>query len=256
MFRHTVFFALVAYGLVALPVHAAVEVHGPRLHDNGGIGYGPLNGPQFGAFNEPQFNDFGGARTLQKVTLSVTIDSRHGKAEFDNQHTSGGMVTLAIGSFVDVAGPDPVPGAPLIVNADAVETLTGPVAATEGEIPANFSGPDYIALTGTASTDTDSDFFTTAAELAPYIGAGVVTFDWDGGRSLTGTMLTPAGSHRIDSPGFTTPPLHNYTFTTTLTYEFVPEPSSLVLFLLSGFTFLCRRKRVDDFRCAASLSAV
>ncbi len=225
---------------------AAVEVHGPRLHDNGGIGFGPLNGPQFGTFTEPQFDDLGGTRTLEKVTLTVTIDSLYGKAEFDNQFAAGGIVTLAIGSFVDVSGPDPVPGAPLNVTADAVETLTGPVAATEGEIPANFSGPDYIAITGTASTDSDSDFFTTPAELAPYIGAGLVTFDFDGGRSTTGTMLTPAGVHRIDHPGFTTPPLHNYTFTTTLTYQFVPEPSSLVLLLLGAFPLLRRRKRVHE----------
>jgi hypothetical protein len=154
--------------------------------------------------------------------------------EFDNQFTAGGMVTLAIGSFVDVAGPDPAIGAPLIANADAVETLTGPVAATEGEIPANFAGPDYILLTGTMSTDTDTESYTTAAELAPYIGAGMVTFDFDGGRSLTGEVLTPAGTRRVDHPGFTSPPLHNYTFTTTLTYEFVPEPASAVLLVIGG----------------------
>jgi hypothetical protein len=223
-------------------VDAAVVVHGPRLHDNGGIGFGPLNGPQVGAFMESQFDELGGALKLKKVTLSVTINSKFGKAEFDNQDSAGGMVTLAIGSFVDVAGPDPVPGAQLIANADAVEMLTGPVAATEGEIPANFTGPDYIGLTGTASTDTDSDFFTTAAELAPYIGAGMVTFAFDGGRSTTGTVLTPFGTHRIDFPGFTTPPLHNYTFTTTLTYEYVPEPASLTLLLLGGCLLSFRRK--------------
>ncbi len=225
-------------------VDAAVEVHGPRLHDNGGIGFGPLNGPQVGTFMEPQFDELGGTRKLIKVTLSATINSKFGKAEFDNQDSAGGMVTLAIGSFVDVAGPDPVPGAPLIVNADAVETLTGPVTATEGEIPANFAGPDYISLTGTASTDTDTDFFTTVPELAPYIGAGMVTFDFDGGRSTTGTVLTPFGTHRIDFPGFTTPPLHNYTFTTTLTYEYVPEPASLGLLLFGGIPLLFRRRTV------------
>ncbi len=246
MFRSTLFAALIFSWLINLPAEAAVEVH-TRLHDNGGIGFGPLNGPQFGTFTEPQFDDLGGTRTLIKVTLSATIDSKFGKAEFDNQFTSGGIVTLAIGSFVDVSGPDPVPGAPLIVNADAVETLTGPVAATEGEIPANFAGPDYIGpLTGTASTDTDTDFFTTAPELAPYIGGGLVMFSWDGGRSTTGTMLTPAGAHRIDHPGFTTPPLHNYTFRTTLTYEFVPEPSGTLLTLLSGgILFLRRRSRTS-----------
>jgi hypothetical protein len=172
----------------------------------------------------------------------VTVDSKYGKFEFDNQDGAGGMVTLAIGSFVDVAGPDPVPGAPLIANADAVETLAGMVAATEGEIPANFSGPDYISLTGTASSDTDTESYTTSAELAPYIGAGLVSFDWDGGRSTTGTSLTPFGTTRIDFPGTTSPPVHNYTFTTTLIYEFVPEPASVTLLISSCLPLVCRRR--------------
>jgi hypothetical protein len=225
---------------IGSPAEGAFEVHGPRLHDNGGIGYGPLNGPQFGVFAEPQFNDLGGTRTLLRVTLDVTVDSTGGSAEFDNQFTSGGTVTLAIGSFVDVLGPDPTPGARLIANANAVNTLTGPVTATTGEIPANFAGPDYISLLGSSSSDTDSDSYATAPELAPYIGGGVVLFDWDGGRSTTGTVLTPAGSHRIDFHS-----LHNYTFTTTLTYEYVPEPTSLsVLASMILLPLLLRRCRL------------
>jgi hypothetical protein len=231
-----------AIAFTAATASAAVVVHGPRLHDNGGIGFGPLNGPQVGTFDEPQFDDLGGTLTLTKVTLSVTINSLYGKAEFDNQDSAGGMVTLAIGSFVDVSGPDPVPGLPLIANADAVETLTGPVAATEGEIPADFAGPDYISLTGTASTDTDTESFTTAAELAPYIGTGLVTFDFDGGRSTTGEVLTPFGTRRIDFPGTSSPPVHEYTFTTTLTYEYVPEPAGLLLWLAGGIMFLFQRR--------------
>jgi hypothetical protein len=215
---------------------AAVEIHGPRLHDNGGIGYGPLNGPQFGIFTEPQFNDFGGARTLQKVTLSVTIDSTGGSAEFDNRAPAG-TITLTIGSFVDVMGPDPTPGAPLIANADAVNALTGMVGAHEGDIPPNFAGPDYLRLDGTSSTDTDIESYMTAPEMAPYIGAGLVAFNWDGGRSNTGTMLTAGGDYRVDFHS-----LHNYTFTTTLIYEYVPEPSSLLLLLSSGIAFGVRRR--------------
>lgn len=229
------------FATFASSADADVIVHGPRLHDNGGIGFGPLSGPQFGTFTEPQFDDLGGALTLTKVTLTVTVDSMHGKAEFDNQFAAGGMVTLAIGSLVDVSGPDPVLGAPLNVTADAVQTTTGFVTSII-EFPADFTGLDSISLTGTSSTDTESDFFTTANELAPYIGAGLVTFGFDGGRSTTGTILTPAGSHRIDHPGFTSPPLHKYTFTTTVTYEYVPEPTSLGLLWLGGMLLLLRRK--------------
>ena len=237
MFLRTVFLSLVVSCLVPLPADAAVEIYS-SLHDNGGAGFGPLSPAQFGVFNEPQFNDFGGARTLQKVTLSVRIDSSGGSAEFDNNTSSGATVTLAIGSFVDVAGPDPIPGAPLVANADATETLTGPVTATTDGLIADFAGTDYIGpLVGSTSTDTDSEFFTTAAELAPYIGAGLVTFNWDGGTSTTGRVLTAGGAHRINFHS-----LNNYSFRTTLTYEFVPEPSSVALLLLGGFTFLCRRK--------------
>lgn len=242
MSSYKVFFALVLSCLLAAPLQAAVEVYS-RIHDNGGIGFGPLNGPQVGTFMEPQFDDMGGTRTLLKVTLSATINSKFGKSEFDNQSTSSGMITLAIGSSVDVSGPDPLLGAPLIVNADAVETRTGPVSATEGEIPANFTGPDSIGLTGTESTDVDTDFFTTAAELAPYIGVGMVTFDFDGGRSVTGESLTLFGTRRLDHPGGSSPPLHNYTFATTLTYEYVPEPSTFAMLLVSsGILWLRRRK--------------
>lgn len=235
MSRRTVLVTLVVSSLFTLPVHAAVEVYS-RLHDNGGAGYGPLLGPQFGVFAEPQFDDFGGARTLQKVTLDVRIDSSGGSAEFDNNTPAAAIVTLAIGSFVDVSGPDPIIGAPLVANANATETLTGPVTATTDGLVADFMGTDYIGpLLGTTSTHTDTEFYTTAAELAPYIGSGLVAFAWDGGTSTTGTVLTFGGAHRVNFFS-----LNNYTFRTTLTYEYVPEPSGVVLLLLSGGALLWR----------------
>ena len=229
--------------LAAAPNASADSItHGLTLHDNGGSGYGPLLG-YTGSFDVPQFDDLFGTRTLTEARLLVYIESSYGKNEFDNEAFGGGTVTLAIGSWVRVQGPEPLVGSRLSVTADAVESVTAPISGDTDGIPADFLGADYLSITGTSSTDTKSAGKTAAADLAPYIGTGVVTFVFDGGRSTAGTILTAAGWQRIDWPGFTTPPLHNYTFETLVTYEYVPEPATLSLLALGGLAMIRRRRK-------------
>jgi hypothetical protein len=220
---------------------AGVIDYGPTLHDNGGSGYGPLLG-YTGTFDVPQFDDLGGTRPLTQVSLLVVLESFYGKHEFDNEAAGGGTVTLAIGSWVRVQGPLPSSGSRLIVIADAVESVTGAVTG-DTDAAADFLGTDSISIVGTYSDDAKSAAKTAADDLAPYIGGGLVTFSFDGGRSTTGTVLTSGGVERLDWPGFTTPPLHNFMFETSVTYTYAPEPAALSLMALGLGSLFARMRR-------------
>ncbi len=211
---------------------AAIITHGPTLHDNGGSGYG--NGAT-GSFLVPQFDDLGGTRTLTQVTLTVKIDGTGGQHEFDNESTSGATITLGIGSTVGVKGP--LGGTQLIVNPDAYVTVTGWVDPDNDPGFGDFAGTDYLSIIGGAVSDTQSAFRTSAASLAPYIGAGNVTFDFDGGTSTNGTSALPSPGANKVTFGTT-----NFSFTTTVTYEYVPEPATLSLLALGGLMVTRRRR--------------
>ena len=198
---------------------AATIIEGP-------ISQGPFTGFSTGSFDLPQFDTLGGTRTLTDVTVEVIVDSFGGKREFDNQSPTGGLVTLAIGSTVRVKGPIPGGGSQIIVIPDAVTTASDTITATTGDVPADFAGPDYAFVDGPPGgiSDLKSASRTIAGDLAPYIGAGDVTFSWDlAGNSTTGedVSVTGGGTFRTTST--------TYFFHTTVYYTYVPEPSTLLL---------------------------
>jgi hypothetical protein len=214
---------------------AGTLVVGPDFHDNSGLRYD--NGAT-GTFEVPQFDDLGGTRTLTKVTLTVRINSYGGKHEFDNESFLGDTITLGIGAQVRVKGPDPVLGSRLIVNPDAVETLTGFATADTDGLPPDFVGTDALSITGVYATDIRVGSRTDPWDIAPYIGTGNVTFEFDGGTSTSGTRLTDAGSDRI------TTGTNHFDFTTLVEYEYTPEPATLSMLALGGLALLRRRKRL------------
>ncbi|PYJ06711.1 MAG: hypothetical protein DME25_05885 [Verrucomicrobia bacterium] len=217
------------------PVRANTLTYGPDPHYSGLLDL--FTGLNTGSFTYPQFDDAGGSLMLNKVTLTVEVVTVSGRHAFDNESGAGATITLAIGSQVRVKGPLPFIGSQLIVNPDATETTTGFVGpdSEPGSGPADFAGTDYLSITGSGTTDTRLAFKTSSFDLAPYLGTGDVTFDFDGGTSTTGTSALP-------SPGANLVEASSWMFYTTLDYEYteVPEPGALTLFLL-GAPFALRR---------------
>jgi hypothetical protein len=214
--------------------HAGDIIYGPDIHDNGGADYSGFN---TGSFTYPQFDPLGGLRALTKVTLTVQVATVGGEHAFDNESGAGATITLGIGSQVRIKGPLPGIGAQLIVNPDATQTVTNSVDPDNEPFSgaADFAGTDYLSIIGSVTSDTRSGFKTSLFDLAPYIGTGTASFDFDGSTSTTGTSALPSpGANLVTAP--------HWFFYTTLDYEFteVPEPASLTILLL-GAPLVLRR---------------
>jgi hypothetical protein len=209
---------------------AGTITYGPTLHDNGGPPF--YLGYKVGTFDVPQFLA-GPADILTSVLLRVKVESYDGKHAIDNNMWDwSGSVTLGIGAYVGVQGPIPAGGSRLTVDSRATETATGSVTIDHGG-STDFLGPDSFSITGHYAADTKADSRTAALDLAPYIGAGDVTFAFTGGTSTYGTGWLPDGGDWVIFP--------YYKFTTTVEYTFTPEPATLSLLALGGLLAMRRR---------------
>jgi len=225
-----IFAAALVLGLSA-GAQAGTITYGPTLHDNGGPPF--YLGSSVGTFEVPQFLA-GPDDILTSVLLRVKVESYDGKHSFDNEDWSwAGTVSLGIGAQVGVKGPAPVGGSRLIVNPIATETASGHVDA-DNDSSADFIGTDAFSITGHYAADTKADSRTSDADLAPYIGAGDVTFEFDGGTSTAGTGALPMGADWVIYP--------TYKFTTTVEYTYTPEPATLSLLALGGLLAMRRRR--------------
>jgi hypothetical protein len=214
--------AVSAIGFV-LPsaVLAGTEVIGPTT-------YGPYAGGTSGNFSVPQFN---GPGTLTSVELTVTGDSYDGSNALQNLSEEPGTATVEIGSNITVSGPSS-----LVVLTQPNQSATGPVTANVNP-PINYTGTDAISITGTSSSDTESDSITAPpTDLTPYVGAGDVTVDYS---SNVNNYATSTVSPEISG---STPPTYNFTATVTYTYS-VPEPASLGLIVAALPLLAARRRR-------------
>ena len=224
-----VFAVALVLGLSA-GAQAGTITYGPTLHNNSGALYLGYN---TGTFEVPQFLD-GPDDILTSVLLRVKVESYDGGHAIDNNMWDwSGSVTLGIGAYVGVQGPIPVGGSRLTVDSRATETATGSVTVDHGG-STDFIGPDSFSMTGFYATDTQADSRTAALDLAPYIGAGNVTFAFTGGTSTYGTGWLPDGGNWVTAP--------QYKFTTTVEYTFTPEPSTLSLLVLGGLALIRRQK--------------
>jgi hypothetical protein len=199
----------------------------------------PLPVGSVGTFTVPQYADPGGM-PLTKVTLKVSALSFGGSNTFDNEDPIGGTATVTIGTDVKVNGP--LIGSALVVHAVPLYVNSGSVTGDNDGVP-DFIGTDSIkVIGGTTASDVNSTSRTAAFDITPYQGAGLVTFDFSMLTSTAGSFSTTAGGANSVEFGSI-----SASFTATVTYEFVPEPTSFALLFTGGsliaLVAYCRRRR-------------
>jgi len=233
MFRALV--APVVFVWLGGAVQAGLLTH-TFVGDNPGLGGYPVAWIDF--FDVPQYSDPGG-QPLIKVTLDVSLESVGGSRTFDNEAPTGGTATVSIGTALKVTGPIPMGGTPfdqLTVNTLAINSASGPITADSEAGAPNFFGSDSISVSGSGSIGSAMQSRMTVFELSPYLGAGTISFDF--------STLTGGGSASSTGGGgvLTSTSAIRSKFVATVTYEFVPEPSSGSL-LGMAIMMIARRRR-------------
>jgi len=193
-----------------------------------------MSGISNGNFFVPQYADAGGM-PLTKVTLTIEASSTGGLATFDNESPSAGMAFVSIGTSLRLRGPTPASAPTLEVEAQPQSSNTAGFAPDNDGAPPDFTGSDSVTVIGTLSADFESSWITASDALGPYRGNGLVSFSFIASTSARafGVPLPDAliGATLIDTANFRP----TSAFTATISYEFVPEPSSI---LLAGIGFL------------------
>jgi len=204
-------------------------------HDSGDIG----------KFTVPTFDDLGGARTLQRVLVEVTITLHDGRYVFDNEDDNNGA-TVTLSMSMTAENFTHANGALDQLTATALEQGSGTVTVDEADAdepepdgpgnpnlppppwtPPNFTGLDSFALEGRLATDpnpvtdTDSDSLVRGTDnLNAFIlsmsGATVdIDFDSNSGYTIDGNNLI----------GLVYPlPPPSFFCSAQVTYEYTPEP--------------------------------
>jgi hypothetical protein len=181
----------------------------------------------------PQFDTSQGQLTNVVLTLDVTFSG--GKIQWDNEADVPSTVTLGVGATVSATGP----GALALVT-NPLQTDDGSVAADETDGQGydldgggDFAGPDAFTVDTGCGVDSDTD---SPASFAAYEGTGNVTIDV---TSATDTFLSTSG-------GFgpiNTCLLGSYCGKVSVTYTYVPEPTTLALIAMGGVGLFLRRRR-------------
>lgn len=216
--------------LISAAAVSEAKAHGSHI-TYGPTAFGSFAAGTAGSFNIPQFDPSLG--TLTEVDLLVTGHSDGGSNGLQNLSAFPGNASVTIGTNITVSGP-----AALTVLTLPNTTNSGPVAPFGGSVDFTFSGPDSILVLGAPSSDSQSDSI--FAGFAPYLGLGLVTFNYSSGANTSSSAdVAPTFSS-------TTPPTFDFDATVVYHYEAVPEPTTLVLAGLGalGLVFAARRKRV------------
>jgi len=170
-----------------------------------------------------------GMGTLTKVTLTLDSTASGGSITWDNEAGVGSDITLGIGAEVEVTGP-------ALLTAVAIPLQVGNGQAdADNDGAADFIGTDSFGVAGGSGNDSDMDMSMAPATLAAYTGIG--TFDVDLSSSVETFLSTSGGFGPIDPvPGTTEG-------TITITYEYIPEPTTLALLAVCGGMTIVRRRR-------------
>ncbi|MCP4593893.1 MAG: PEP-CTERM sorting domain-containing protein [bacterium] len=171
-----------------------------------------------------KFDDLGGTLTLTKVTLY--IDALVGSsltAENDSQLPAP-LFQASLTGLVTATSPD------LSVSAAMADNWPISLAASNGLAG---EGTDFHDFGYLSKSDTDSDQIATPTDLSFYVGAGNffdVDIDGTAGWGFSGTTDATLTVADLGAEGIV-----------KVTYEYVPEPTSLAL-LAAGGLFLRRRR--------------
>ena len=159
-----------------------------------------------------------------ELTLDATIQA---DVTAENDSAISGNMGVNLVGFANGTAPS---GISTTVLANQV---AGPfaVSATDGN---PGSGPDFINFGTVSDTDTDSDLI--VALLGPYIGNATfaTNVSGNGGFSVSGVTDSTLQVSNFGAAG-----------EVTVTYTFVPEPSSVVMAVLgaAGLGLVARRRR-------------
>lgn len=200
------------------------------------------NGNQVLTFNS--FNTNSGTFTLQSVTISITLNKVGGSLQVDNDSATGGTIDLShqvVGSLSNSLGGGSLTRANFTIigssgSLTASSTLPGQtIGATTGDATDAFNNTadvDFLAFNPGNTSASDSGAVRTDS-ISLYEGTGTFT------NTLSASQLTSATGLGGLQQAFT---VSNVSGDVTITYTYIPEPSTALLGAL-GVLGLLRRRR-------------